>query len=131
MLYSTWQISYDHIKRQNKLSAKLLHLWAYFDNQDIWLELLQHSDESDPEWIQEIKKDAMTFNAAIRVLCNHGLVEVENSPYELVESRGYSMHGCVHAWTMHVLNQTWSFELARIALKSVGSHIPEREKEKS
>ncbi|KAF2023328.1 hypothetical protein EK21DRAFT_118867 [Setomelanomma holmii] len=40
-LYSTWGISLDHVKQQSELAAKLLHLWAYFDNQDVWLELLQ------------------------------------------------------------------------------------------
>jgi hypothetical protein len=39
-LYSTWQLSLDHIKQQSELSAKLLELWAYFDNQDLWFELL-------------------------------------------------------------------------------------------
>jgi hypothetical protein len=75
MLYSTWQISYDYVQRQNELSAKLLRLWAYFDNQDLWFELLQHSDQDDPEWIREITKNKLTFNAAVRVLCDHGLVE--------------------------------------------------------
>ncbi|KAF2740298.1 hypothetical protein EJ04DRAFT_548751 [Polyplosphaeria fusca] len=39
-LYSTWQISYEHVEQQNSLSAMLLRLWAYFDNYDLWLELL-------------------------------------------------------------------------------------------
>jgi tetratricopeptide (TPR) repeat protein len=124
MLYSTWQISYDHVQRQNEASAKLLRLWAYFDNQDVWLELLQHTDQDDPEWIREITEDELSFNAAGRVLCDHGLVEVDQSPFELVESRGYSMHGCVHAWTIHVLNQKWDDRLARLTLKLVGSHVP-------
>jgi hypothetical protein len=130
MLYSTWQISYDHVQRQNDLSAKLLQLWAYLDNQDVWLELLQHTDQDDPEWIREITKDKLRFNAAVRVLCDHGLVEVDQSPFEPVELRGYSMHGCVHAWTVHVLNQRWNNGLARLALKCVGSHVPGSEKNK-
>jgi tetratricopeptide (TPR) repeat protein len=130
MLYTTWQISYDHIQQQNDLSAKLLRLWAYLDNQDVWLELLQHTDDDDPEWIREITKTKLRFSAAIRVLCDHGLVEVDQSPFELVESRGYSMHGCVHAWTIHVLNQNWDDGLARMALSFVGSHIPEQNKPK-
>jgi hypothetical protein len=40
-LYSTWQVSLDHIKQQNELSAKLLQLWAYFDNQDLRYELVK------------------------------------------------------------------------------------------
>jgi hypothetical protein len=49
-LYSTWQLSFDHVKQRNELSAKLLRLWAYFDNQDIWFELLRHRDSEDPEY---------------------------------------------------------------------------------
>ena len=40
-LYSIWQLSFDQIKRQNELSTKLLKLWAYFDNQDLWFEFLR------------------------------------------------------------------------------------------
>jgi len=48
-LYSTWQISFDHIKQQNDFSAKLLYFWAYFDSQDLWLELLQHNNSNGPD----------------------------------------------------------------------------------
>src|SRR6266480_5144452 len=35
-LYLTWQLSLNHIKQQNELLVKLLQLWAYFNNQDLW-----------------------------------------------------------------------------------------------
>ena len=60
-LYSTWQLSFNHVKQRNELSAKLLRLWAYFDNQDIWYELLWHGDSEDPEWIHELTKDELIF----------------------------------------------------------------------
>jgi tetratricopeptide (TPR) repeat protein len=130
MLYSTWQISLDHLMEQNELSAKLLQLCAYFDNQDIWFELLQHSDAEDPGWIHELTKDELSFNNAVGVLCNHGLVEASTSSGELTKSGGYSMHSCVHSWTIHVLNQEWDYELARLALKFVGSHVPGKKADK-
>ena len=123
-LYSTWQLSFDHVKQRNELSAKLLRLWAYFDNQDIWFELLQHSDSKDPEWIRELTEDELSFNSAVQVLSDHGLVEVDASSQKWAESRGYSIHGCVHSWTIHILNQEWDYDLARLALKFVGSHVP-------
>ncbi|MCJ1405466.1 hypothetical protein MMC11_008694 [Xylographa trunciseda] len=123
-LYSTWQISYERVERQNPLSAQLLRLWAYFDNQDVWFELLQHSYFKDPDWIRELTKDELSFHGAMRILIDHGLVEVDQSSQELLESRGYSIHGCVHSWTVHVLNQEWNYDLARVALNSVASHIP-------
>ncbi|KAF2434644.1 kinesin light chain 1, partial [Tothia fuscella] len=123
-LYSTWQISFDHVEQQNGLSAKLLRLWAYFDNQDLWFELLQHGDSEDPDWIKQLTQDEFSFYDAIRVLIDHGLVGVDMSLQEQVESRGYSVHGCVHSWAIHVLNQKWDYGLARVALKFVGSHVP-------
>ncbi|KAG4427572.1 hypothetical protein IFR05_016945, partial [Cadophora sp. M221] len=123
-LYSTWQISFDNIKQRNPLSADLLRLWAYFDNQDLWFQLLRHSDSDDPHWIRELTKDDLSFDNAIRVLSNHGLVEVANSSQESTDSTGYSIHGCVHSWTIHALNQEWDYNQARLAVKFVGAHIP-------
>ncbi|OLN92294.1 Kinesin light chain 1 [Colletotrichum chlorophyti] len=104
-LYSTWDISLQHIHLQNQSAAELLRIWAYFDNYDLWYELLQNGRSSAPHWLQEITEDKISFDAAMRVICEHGLAE----PNVLVpepgsSSEGYSMHGCVHSWTMHVLN---------------------------
>jgi hypothetical protein len=126
-LYSTWQISFEHVERRNTLSAQLLRLWAYFDNQDVWFELLQYSDIEDPNWIQELIEDELSFHGAMRVLSDHGLVEVEKSSLELVESQGYSIHGCVHSWTLHVLNKTWNYDLARVAVNSIALHVPDKQ----
>jgi tetratricopeptide (TPR) repeat protein len=123
-LYSTWQISFEHVERRNVLSAQLLRLWAYFDNQDLWFELLQHSDSEDPHWIQELVEDELSFHGAMRILSDHGLVKVYKSSQELLESQGYSIHRCVHSWTVHVLNQEWNYDLARIALNSIALHVP-------
>ncbi|KAL6159008.1 hypothetical protein ACJBU6_03101 [Exserohilum turcicum] len=89
-LYTTWQLSYDHIKQQNELSAKLLHLWAYFDNQDLWFELLKEEQSAGPEWFRQLTQDELSFNQAMRVLCNHGLAEAYGlSDTDDIESPGY------------------------------------------
>jgi tetratricopeptide (TPR) repeat protein len=126
-LLSTWQISFDYVEQRNPLSAKLLRLWAYFDSQDLWFELLRHSDSEDPEWIRKLTEDELSFHAAMQVLSNHGLVEVATSSKEWIESKGYSIHGCVHSWTINVLNQEWDSDLARLAVKFVGAHVPGEE----
>jgi tetratricopeptide (TPR) repeat protein len=125
-LYSTWQISFDNINQRNPLSANLLRLWAYFDNQDLWFELLRHNDSKNPEWLRELTKDKLSFDSTVRVLSNHGLVEVITTSEEWPESKGYSIHGCVHSWTIHTLNQDWDFDLARLAVKFVGAHVPKK-----
>ena len=126
-LYSTWQISFDHVRQRNHLSANLLRLWAYFDNQDLWFESLRHGDSNGPEWIRELTKDELSFDGAVRVLSNHGLVEVATSSQESTESKGYSIHGCVHSWTVHALNQERDCDLARVAVKFVAAHVPGEE----
>jgi tetratricopeptide (TPR) repeat protein len=124
-LYSTWNISLDHVKQQSELAAKLLLLWAYFDNQDVWLELLQEGRRSGSAWFSELVEDQLSFNAAVRVLCDHALVEVDAaSKDDSIESQGYSMHSCVHAWTKHVVNERWNNRMARLALRCVGLHVP-------
>jgi tetratricopeptide (TPR) repeat protein len=126
-LYSTWQLSFNHVEQRNGLSAKLLRLWAYFDNQDLWFELLRHGDSEDPDWIRELAQDQLSFYGAVRVLSDHGLAEVATFSQELIESQGFSIHGCVHLWAIHVLNQEWDHDLVRVAVKFVGSHIPGEE----
>ncbi|PVH69794.1 kinesin light chain 1 [Cadophora sp. DSE1049] len=126
-LYSTWQISFDYVKQQNDLSAKLLCFWAYFDSQDLWLELLQHSDSTDPDWVKALTKDEVSFHQAARILSSHGLVEVHTSSQSLIESRGYSIHGCFYSWTIHVLNHAWDYNLARLAVKFIAAHVPKEQ----
>jgi tetratricopeptide (TPR) repeat protein len=128
-MYTTWNISLEHVEQQSELAAKLLQLWAYFDNQDVWLELLQAGRKGSPEWFSELMEDQLSFDEAMRVLCDHALVEAEAEAEAVFgkftkESRGYSMHGCVHAWTMHVVNERWDDGLARLALTCVGLHVP-------
>jgi hypothetical protein len=90
----------------------------------VWFELLQRSDSEDPDWIRELIEDELSFHGAMRVLTNHGLVEVDKSSHELLGSHGYSIHRCVHSWTIHVLNQEWNYDLARVAVNSVALHVP-------
>jgi len=48
-LYFTWNISYKHIHSRNESAGKLLQLWAYFDNQDLWYALLAEGSKCSPE----------------------------------------------------------------------------------
>ena len=125
-LYSTWNISLDHVKQQSELATKLLQLWAYLDNQDVWLELMQAGRKGSPLWFSELAEDQLSFDAAVRVLCDHALVEADATLREGgKESRGYGMHSCVHAWTKHVVNERWDDALAGLALRCVGLHVPD------
>jgi hypothetical protein len=105
-LYSTWGISFDHVKQQSKHAAKLLQLWAYFDSQDVWFELLQECQQNGPAWFSELMDDRLSFDEAVRILCDHALIEAGTAlPDDCVESLGYNMHSCVHSWTKYVVNE--------------------------
>ncbi len=96
----------------------MLKLWAYFDRQDIWFELLRHGSSTSEEWIQSLTKDELSFNGAIRLLCEYGLVDRD------LFLCGYSVHSCVHSWAVFMLNKEWDKNLARVALTCVASEIP-------
>ncbi|KAK1624262.1 hypothetical protein BDP81DRAFT_330670 [Colletotrichum phormii] len=124
-LYSTWGVSFNHIRQQSRGAAMLLRLWAYFDNEDIWYELLQDVGSEGPLWLQDITEDTLSFNATMRVLCEHGLVEADPTTNETGgESPGYSVHGCVHTWMIHVLNTGVDEEMSLIAMRCVAWHVP-------
>jgi tetratricopeptide (TPR) repeat protein len=125
-LYSTWDISLDHVKKQSLPAFKLIQLWAYFDNQDVWFELLRECQQDGPEWFSQLMEDQLSFDKAVRVLCEHALVEANATPQDdRVESQGYSMHSCVHSWTKHVVNKVWDSNMARLTLCCVGLHVPD------
>ena len=123
-LYSTWRISFDKIEQQNELSGKLLRLWCYFSNRDLWYELLAAGPSEEVPWIQELTSSLHVFSQAMRVLCNYGLVESEELLQDDIDSGGYSIHSCVHMWVVHALNTQLEPTLARYAINATALHIP-------
>ena len=123
-LYTTWQVTFDRIQQQNEASANLLRLWAYLDRQDLWFGLLQSEVPVKEKWFNDLIEDEISFNEAIRPLCDFGLVDPNLASRQLFTCGGYSMHSCVHSWTASVLNKEWDRALARIALGCVASQIP-------
>jgi tetratricopeptide (TPR) repeat protein len=124
-LYSTWNLSYRRIEQQDSVAAMFLQQWAYFSNEDIWYELLKGDGETKPGWFAEMTTNKLRFHSTMRVLCNHGLAEVGPSPsINEAESQGYSVHACVHAWMMHVLNQETDATMIQSALHCVASRVP-------
>ncbi|KAH6646122.1 kinesin light chain [Truncatella angustata] len=122
-LTSTWQLSYEQIKSQSSLAANLLQWWAYFDNEDVWFELLLRDSDNGPAWINELH-DELNFNSAMGILHDYGFVEPHSFTSDQIESRGYSIHACLHSWTIHILNQDWDGELNKLAVECIASRVP-------
>ncbi|KAH7010637.1 uncharacterized protein B0I36DRAFT_257436, partial [Microdochium trichocladiopsis] len=122
-LSSTWQLSYDHVQAQNPLAANLLRWWAYFNNEDIWYDLVQARSRIGPGWMEELSEE-LNFNDAMGVLHDYGLVEPTTT---FQEPQGYSIHSCLHSWAIHILNEEWDSCLNKLAVESVASQVPSRE----
>ncbi|KAH7124707.1 hypothetical protein EDB81DRAFT_860917 [Dactylonectria macrodidyma] len=124
-LYSTWGISYKHIEQQSPIAAMLLRQWAYFSNEDLWYELLKEGGVDGPGWLTEMTNNKLQFHKTMRILCSHGLVEADPlTTAQQAESRGYSVHGCVHSWMIYVLNWEFDEDMVQTAIRCVASHIP-------
>ncbi|CAH0020139.1 unnamed protein product [Clonostachys rhizophaga] len=124
-MYTTWDISYRHIERDSKTATKLLQLWAYFDNEDLWFELLQSGASDASNWLLQVVQDRLSFDQTMRVLCSHGLVEADPPTGKWgTQSNGYSVHGCVHSWMVHVLNKGTNEDMSELAMRCIASHAP-------
>ncbi|KAF6231705.1 hypothetical protein HO173_010007 [Letharia columbiana] len=117
-IYSTWNLSYICIRKENKSAAKLLELWAYFDNRDLWYDLLKAGEDEAPDWFLDIIGTKLAFNSAIGKLRKHALIE------KLTESDGYSMHHCVHAWVKTFWCTPVEGQNVKLALTCVGETFP-------
>ena len=118
-IYTTWNMSYIHIRKADMSVAKLLEFWAYFDSNDLWYDLLQAgNDDEAPDWFCHILRSELAFEAAVLKLQNHALV------HRSKDSQGYSMHHCVHAWVKNVLFKTIEDQSMRLAIACVGKSIP-------
>jgi tetratricopeptide (TPR) repeat protein len=118
-LYTTWNLSFIQIERENMRAACLLKLFAYLDNQDIWYDLLGGaSKESNlSPWFLDVVSDRFTFEDAIGVLKRFCLVEAH------YQTGSYSLHVCVHDWTLNGLSRGIDLDLYQLALDCIVCHI--------
>src|SRR3984885_4493468 len=114
-LYSTWNVSYQQIQRRDPSAAELLRLMAYLGNQDLWYELFQAGADAEPSWWLEMVKSKARFNYAISMLHDYSLVEVQ--------AGSYSLHACVHDWTLELLNRSFDDKLCRLAVRCIGRSV--------
>ncbi|KAK5699198.1 hypothetical protein LTR17_023451 [Elasticomyces elasticus] len=127
ILYSTWRISLERIQQQNELSARLLGLWCYFSNQDLWYEVLCDGNMEHLPWLRNLMEDLPVSIEAKRLPCNYGLAGSDTVLAGNNESGGYGAHACVHAWTIHVLNKQWDHGLAGFAVSALSQQVPGQE----
>lgn len=119
-LHTTWNLSYSRLEVDDPDAAKWLQLLAHFDNQDIWYELLQAGLKDNlPDWLRATLTDRLTFDSVMRTLSEYCFVEA----HTLTQS--YSLHNCVHDWTLGELNKDIEPSLYWYAFDCVAANIPD------
>lgn len=114
-LFSTWNLSLTQVQAQDPEAAELLRLLAYFGAENIEYELFRDADVSDLPWLAVLTSNKRRFERAMARLCDYSLVE---------NSRGsYSLHACVHDWTLQALNQNISKQYYLLAITCVASRV--------
>ena len=120
-LYSTWNVSFQHVQQRDSAAAELLKLFAYFDNQDLWYELFDVELKEPPSWWVDVMKSRARFNRAVSILNSYSLLELDVGRF--------SMHPCEHDWTLEYLNRDIDPKMCQIAIRCVAANVGNKLKE--
>jgi tetratricopeptide (TPR) repeat protein len=119
-IITTWQISFDEVKLRNEGAAKLLRLWGYLDNQELWFQLLQWPgyERVAPSWLRKITATEISFLTTVDILLTYSLIERND------KSETYSMHAVVHDWIQASINEKNDESLLQIEITTIGLAVP-------
>ncbi|KAJ5281307.1 hypothetical protein N7478_006679 [Penicillium angulare] len=122
-MLETWKISFYEIQNRHSNAAQLLLLFAYFDNRDIWYELLESASNSSvvPGWLERAISSELEFKACVKPLIGFSLLQTK--PQE----GSYTMHPVVQDWCFHMASidmDTNPTQLSELALICVGYSVP-------
>ncbi|KAL5045966.1 hypothetical protein BDW71DRAFT_207950 [Aspergillus fruticulosus] len=123
-IVQTWMITYQELQRRESAAAKLLLLLAFFDNQDIWYELIRCALYccSPPPWFQMSVSSKLVFKAKIKALIEFSLVETRQ------QEGSYTLHPVVQDWCCHIAaSNNLTDQLHELSLISVGYMVPSKE----
>ena len=99
-LFTTWNLSLEQVRRQHPAAAKLMTFLAYLDNSGLTYSFFRSAKDRGgvfrAGWLNGLTESKLIFNKAMATLQNYSLVE--HTP------QGYSLHTCVHDWTLQALN---------------------------
>jgi len=121
-IITTWQISYDEVERRDIRAAKLIRLWGYLDNQELWYQLLEWPEWANPapDWLQQITSTEISFLATIGTLLDFSLIEQNDN------TETYSMHAVVHDWIQASNDTRRDDGLLEIAITTIGLAVSEQ-----
>jgi tetratricopeptide (TPR) repeat protein len=88
---------------------------AHLDNQDLWYELFKAGAKAESSWLAEVVESRARFSDAISKLHDYSLVEAK--------AGSYSLHPCVHDWTLSWLNRKFDEKLWRSAVHCIARSV--------
>ena len=124
-MLTTWTLSYNSLRLQSEHAAKLLMLWAFLDNQDLWYELLTPALEDEfanqlPPWFTNCVNDEFEFKECMGLLRKYSFVDAKT------ESSSFSMHPVLHHWCSHAFERDKA-TMGWLAVIVVASAVPNRD----
>ncbi|KAL3436907.1 nucleoside phosphorylase domain-containing protein [Aspergillus tetrazonus] len=123
-IIQTWIITYKEIQKHDTTAAKLLLLLAFFDNQDIWYELIRNRlDYSNPPpWFEAAVSSKLVFKTKIKALVEFSLVELKQ------QEGSYTLHPVLQDWCYYIAaSNNLTTQLQELALISVGYTVPSQD----
>lgn len=135
-MMSSWQISFNGVKSRNTVAAKLLLLWGFIDNSDIWWGLFHLALECENQrciardlpvpdhetgnsnWLVDLADDENNFLEAIRVLRDFSFVN------QVSGSDGYAIHPVLHHWARSQVPATLANSYLNTAAAILGRASP-------
>ena len=109
-LFNTWNISYNLLQGSSLDASRLLEILGYFNNQDIWFELLRGATDPTPQWYQNVISSRVRFNPLMKKLQDFNFVSCNH------DQASYTMHSCILDWIRHRLNHPHDPEMCGLAL---------------
>ena len=102
-LYTTWDLSHQALLREEgplgAAAARLLTLLAFFDHQAFWHKVLSAGlTRNSPKWLQDLLANDGDFGIVMGLLTEYCFVNGHDT------MQSWSMHSCVHDWTLAILN---------------------------
>ncbi|KAJ5975808.1 TPR repeat protein [Penicillium waksmanii] len=105
-LHTVWNKSFARLKSTSPEAAKLLAWLAYFDNPKVQHELISPGRGNVPDyWQHQMKTEDRRIRHLMEILVEFCFLDVTQTEGSMPASQSWTMHNCVHAWTLAVLNR--------------------------
>ncbi len=120
---TTWTLLFRRLEERNGHAAKLLILWGFLDNRDIWYELftlaltLRIASEL-PSWYTSCVEDYSNFIECTRLFVLYSFIDIK------MVSTSFSVHPVLHQWCFQASEQNMA-EMTWLASVLVASSAPE------